>query len=289
MSYYRQSSMSRCVISNTDATWMVVAFYSDYPTGQKFYRLSKDGVSTYTLLGDGLTYKQIAITGITDIVITVGVQGNVSGVVQGTFIKSVQFFGGTAAIVTPSNPATRVYIYGDSITQGGSTVNGGLGAWPYQLRPFIPVLLDGWSGRHLNDDAVDAAARTAFVARITPAAPSIIWLAIGYNDYADSTWTAANFGAAYADVLDKLHAALPSAVIYAQTMIDASSDGINGVGSTLADYRTAIATEQSTRSAWCNLVDGTAIMSTAELVDGVHPNAAGHALYLAYVKTVLGL
>jgi lysophospholipase L1-like esterase len=72
-------------------------------------------------------------------------------------------------------------------------------------------------------------------------------------------------------------------------MIDASSDGINGVGSTLADYRTAIATEQSTRSAWCNLVDGTAIMSTAELVDGVHPNAAGHALYLAYVKTVLGL
>jgi lysophospholipase L1-like esterase len=77
---------------------------------------------------------------------------------------------------------------------------------------------------------------------------------------------------------------MPSLAIYAQTPILKTSDG------SLGDYRAQIATAQSTRTAYCTLVDGTAILNgTTDLDDGVHPTTAGHAKYAAAVKTVLGL
>ena len=79
-------------------------------------------------------------------------------------------------------------------------------------------------------------------------------------------------------------------MIYAQTMIHADSDGNNALGDNLAAYRTAITTAQAARSAWCSLIAGTDIIATGDLLaDGIDPNAAGHAAYLAFVKTTLGL
>ena len=191
------------------------------------------------------------------------------------------------------NPAStpRILLYGDSIHVGGNADNPSLEGVAQLVRNAYSgsLLLEAWGYRSLYDDCVDEAARIAFVSHIANQSPSIIWLGIGTNDYGLSKWTAANFGTAYADLLDKLHVALPSAAIYAQTPVVRATETANAVGSTMAEYRTQISTAQSTRSEYCTLVDGTEILTTDDLADGVHPTTAGHAKYAAYVKTVLGL
>jgi lysophospholipase L1-like esterase len=290
MRYRRSSSFSRIVVNNVSATTLAIRVYSDYPTGQRFLKINKDGVLTKLEIASGSSYLRIDITGITILIITTSTQGNVGGDVQGTYLVSASPIGGSASVAAETNPTPRLLVYGDSIIQGGATVNNGLGTWCYQLRDDIPVIIDGWSGRHLHDDAETEGQRTAYAAQIVIANPSSVWLAVGINDYVNSVWTPAAFGAAYADLLDKIHAALPSAEIYAQTMLDSTSEGVNGLGYTLPNYRTVISDAQSSRSAWCALVDGTAMLDPGTgLLDSVHPNAVGHASCYTYAKTVLGL
>jgi lysophospholipase L1-like esterase len=189
-----------------------------------------------------------------------------------------------AASKVAATTSPRLIVYGDSITVGANSANPSLEGWVQLVRDAYAgsLLIEAFGQRSLNDDASDASARAAFVTYLSGLAPTALWLAIGANDGAK--WTAANFGAAYADLLDKLHTAMPSLAIYAQTPILKTSDG------SLGDYRAQIATAQSTRTAYCTLVDGTAILNgTTDLDDGVHPTTAGHAKYAAAVKTVLGL
>ena len=196
--------------------------------------------------------------------------------------------------LAPVAPATtgRILVYGDSITVGQAASPVMEKAWVMQVRSAAyptSVAAEAWGWRSLYFDASDATKRAALVLTLAGYSPAIIWLAIGTNDYGLNYWTAANFGAAYAALLDDLHTTLPDAVIYCQTPILRTVETANGLGSTLGNYRTQIATAQSTRSAFCTLVDGTAIMTTASLSDGIHPNTAGHTLYADYVKTILGV
>ncbi len=117
------------------------------------------------------------------------------------------------------------------------------------------------------------------------AAPAY-WLAIGTNDYGLDMWSASSFGAAYGGLLDGLHAGMPSSLIYCQTPIVRSTETANGFGNTTTDYRTAIATACATRP-WAKLIDGTQIVTTAALSDGVHPTTAGQATYAAFVLAQL--
>ena len=208
----------------------------------------------------------------------------------GAFITKVR--GNAAMTQVNLTPSNRVVIYGDSIACGQDATPLHEDSWAIQVRrAYYPdsIALEATGGTALWVDCVDATARGVFVAQIVAYAPERIWLAIGTNDYGLNLWTAANFGTAYAALLDDLNTALPSATIFAQTPLLRSVETANGLGSTLGDYRTQIATAQSTRSSYCTLVDGTAIMTTASLADGVHPTTAGHTLYANYVKTVLGI
>jgi lysophospholipase L1-like esterase len=207
--------------------------------------------------------------------------------------------GAYATAVTFSAPATQVFptptprllIYGDSVAVGANATNPSLQGWAQLVRNAYSgsMLLEAWGFRALHDDAVDGAARQALADHIAAQAPALIWLAIGTNDYGLNKWTAAAFGTAYADLLDKLHTALPASVIYTQTPIPRGTETANSVGSTLGNYRTQIETAQAARAAYCTLVDGTDILTTGDLADGVHPTTAGHVLYAAYAETVLGL
>ena len=207
----------------------------------------------------------------------------------GSYIGGLSF--NKTAVLTDKVTTPRMIVYGDSIVCGFNAANPSLsGVWQLVRNAYAgSLLIEARGYRSLYEDCSDAAARTAFTSYLSALSPSVFWMAIGVNDYGLSKWTAANFGAAYADMLDKLHTALPDLVIYAQTPLDRSVETANALGSTLGDYRTVIATAQSTRSAYCTLVDGTAILEVANLPDGTHPDTAGHALYATYVETVLGL
>lgn len=200
---------------------------------------------------------------------------------------------GSAAMTAVSDTASnRLVIYGDSIAVGGNAAVPVRDGWPVLLRTergSDSTVVEAYGYRSLNLDASDSTKRAAFVAKIQALNPTILWVAIGTNDYGLSKWTAASFGAAYAATLDDLHSALPALVIYCQTPLLRTSEAANSYASTLGDYRAQISTAVSARASYCTLVDGTAILTTGQLADGVHPTTAGHAAYAAYVAGVLGV
>lgn len=186
-------------------------------------------------------------------------------------------------------PSDRLLIYGDSIAVGDAATVVMAEAWSLLVRVGrypASTALEAWGSRSLYDDAVDGTARAAFVAKMVTAFSGVtdqkMWLAIGTNDYALNKWSAASFGTAYAALLDDLHTALPDLEIFAQSPLVRSTETANGSGSTLGDYRSQIETACSSR-AWATYVDGSAILTTGDLDDGVHPTTAGHALYAAAV------
>lgn len=200
--------------------------------------------------------------------------------------------GSAAMTAVTESPSNRLVIYGDSIAVGGNSTVPVRDGWPVLLRTergADSTVVEAYGYRSLNLDAADGTKRAAFVAKIQAMNPAVLWLAIGTNDYGLNKWSAASFGTAYAATLDDLHAAMPSLLIYCQTPLLRTSETANGSGSTLGDYRSQISSAVSTRTSYCTLVDGTAILTTGQLSDGVHPTTAGHAAYAAYVAGVLGV
>lgn len=213
-------------------------------------------------------------------------QSKQAATLRGTFLKSIYLSGGVSNLSGPV--ISPMVVYGDSITVGSNSITPAQDAWTMIVRQSHPLIIEAWGYRSLNTDCSDAAARTAFAARLASYSPSVIWLAIGLNDYILETMNAANFEIAYSDFLDKLHAARPTAIIYCQTMIPKTANGANALGSTLENYRTAIVNAQSSRSTYCILVNGTMLVSPSNLdVDGTHPNTTGHAEYAGGVLAVL--
>jgi lysophospholipase L1-like esterase len=179
--------------------------------------------------------------------------------------------------------------YGDSITVGAdSAVPTSQGYAVLQRYLYGKrVAIDGYGYNALNDDTNTPALETAAIARLATYNPSIIWLAVGTNDYGLNKWNAVAFGTAYASFLDQLHAAIPSAKIVAQTPIVRVKETANTFGNTTGDYRAQITAACSTRP-WVTLVNGLSILSTSDLDStGVHPSTAGHAKYAEYVNGIL--
>lgn len=221
-----------------------------------------------------------------------GMQSKSAGTLTGTFLVSI-LTEDAISLTTPTSSG-RMVIYGDSIAVGDGSIHPTLEAWSALLREDRGnVMVEGWGFRTLKQDCVDAAARTAFAARLAGYSPTEIWIAIGTNDYGEDAWSAADFGAAYADMLDKINTALPAATIYCQTPIDRTDESANTFGDTLGDYRTEISDAVATRGAFCTLVDGTDAafpQTPGDLTgDGVHPTTAGHAKYAAAVESILGI
>ena len=207
----------------------------------------------------------------------------------GTYALGISFNAPWTVVAGSTTP--RMLVYGDSLAVGARATNLPLGGWVQILKNSYTgtVINEAWSGRAFWDDCSTAGARTTFAAQIAADTPDTIILAIGCNDRnlitSGAHWVnEAGFASAYGDFLDKLHAALPSAVIYAQTPIitEAEAAGIISV-------RAAITTAQSSRSAFVTLVDGLSIMDASKLDDELHPTTEGQAIYGAFMIDLLGL
>ena len=279
----------------TDATSFKVTSYnniaSSFPT---YTRLGVyvNGVYSESIAPTANGTSEAAFTlpsGTKVISIANGLQSTLgSGGPKGTFLTTIA----ANAALTQQFPsaANRMLVYGDSISVGGNTTVLMQEAWVLLVRAALyprSVALEGWGYRALYDDCLDATARAAFVAKVAAYNPSQFWLAIGTNDYGLNKWSAASFGTAYAALLDDLHTALPTLVIYCQSPILRSVETANGSGSTMGNYRTQISTAAAARSSYCTFVDGTSFMTTANIPDGVHPNTAGHALFASAVLGVV--
>lgn len=291
---YLETSLLSRVVFTTTATQIDITAYSSIAAS--FYSYAEVGVivngsyvQSVQLPGNGAFQGRVVLSaGSKTVEVFAGLQIIPDGQIIGTWPVSIK---ANAAItqIFPT-PSDRVVFYGDSITAGGNSSIPTQKGYPALVRLTNPdsVSVEAQGYRSLFADCANSTLRAEFVEKLTAYDPDKIWLAIGTNDYGLEPWSAASFGAAYAALLDDLHVALPSALIYAQTPILRAVETANGWGSSLGDYRTQIAAAQSTRSSYCTLVDGSAFMTLASIPDGVHPNDAGHALYAAAVKTALG-
>lgn len=248
-----------------------------------YIAFTADGSKTTTFTGLTAGSKTVTLVN--------GPQSKPSSSVIGSFVKSIK--ADDASIVQTFPTATnRILVYGDSISVGAFATIPMQSAWDLDVRAAYytdSLAVEAYGYRSLYDDCVDATARSAFVSKLSAYSPSIIWLAIGTNDYGLNKWSAASFGTAYAALLDDIHTALPSAAIYCQSPIVRTTETANGSGSTLGDYRTQISNAASARSGYCTYCDGSAYMLTSDLTDGVHPNTTGHGKYATAVKTQLGI
>jgi lysophospholipase L1-like esterase len=225
--------------------------------------------------------------------IVAGLQTKPSATILGTFPMAVRFIGGDGivSLISPDSPIDRICIYGDSISCGGNADNPGDEAWSVLLRQTVPVIHESYGWRTLFADCPDAAGRTTFAAKVASYAPGSVLLTIGTNDYGLNTQSAADFGTAYADLLDKLHAVLENITLYCMSPIGRSSEVANSFGDTLGAYRTEISTAAAARD-YCTYLAGTDILPYSApyfSADGLHPNTAGHALMLTNIKLAIGL
>lgn len=214
-----------------------------------------------------------------------------------TYLVSAEFKdakGGNAvsATLVPPSSANRLVIYGDSIAAGASASIPPLGGWAARLKAAWQgsVLVDAFGYSRFQERASSSGLRAAFATRMTGFSPSKLYLAIGTNDYGiPGSWNAADFGAAYADVLDRIHTIAPTLPIYCQSPLSrGTADEANSAGSTLANYRTQIETAANARSSYCTYIHGPDIMTAAGLsADDLHPSTAGHATLFAAISAIL--
>lgn len=222
---------------------------------------------------------------------------------QGSYIDSVvlkDWFATPTYTLIPPSDAYKLIVYGDSITVGAFASSPARNA-PAVLVRWLwgdrNVMVEGHGFRALYDDASDATARTNFANRLAGYNAQYLWLAIGTNDYgASADWSAANFGTAYADLLDKIHTAAPDLQIFCQSPIQRiapAGETANGFGNTLDDYRSQISTAVSTRTSYCTYVNGASggVVSNAGIdTDGIHINNVGAGQYAEKIRrTVYGL
>lgn len=206
----------------------------------------------------------------------------------GTYLVSCNFEL-SSTLVTPSF-TERLVVYGDSISTGYSSEVHSLHGWTARLRSDISsVLIEGWGYRKLHDDCDDHTSRVAFAAYLVGLSPDNLWIQVGTNDYAFESWTAANFGVAYEDLLDEINALDAGLTIYCQSPTPRTTEGDLGLGDTLDDYRDAVEAATVGR-AYTVFVDGTTLCTVDQVIDsGVHPTTEGHASYYLGVKAALGL
>jgi len=293
--YFIQTSDGARLVYTTEATNVVVGIYNDlfvtYPTLTEI-GVRVDGVDLTAIApgaGGNVGVSLDLAAGAKTVEFINGLQSAVGGVLprRGTFIRNLKFNAAATQIVPTSTP--KILIFGDSISSGQAATHPSLEGWAQLVRnDYVgAVQFETYGVASLFLVGSTAQKRTDFAQLLANQSPATIWLAIGTNDYGLELWSAADFGTAYADLLVKLHAVLPSAVIYAQTPIDRTVETEIEAGfGALGDYRTAIATAVSGKEAYCTLVDGSAW--TIELDgSGVHPTTVGHAAYADAVKTVL--
>jgi hypothetical protein len=198
------------------------------------------------------------------------------------------------------NPGTA-YAVNDIFLQGGATWRV-LNAQPagtlpsigpnYELRGFDGrVTLQAYGSRRLFDDCATPAATTAFIASLaaltgTVAGSRLVW-SIGANDWASGFTNVAAFQAAYLGALNAMPATslatIPLLII--KPGLTTSRETASRTDMSLPNIRTAIDAAVAANAAGATpkasvtVIDGSTLITTAHLVDGVHMNVGGHVIF----------
>lgn len=223
---------------------------------------------------------------------TVRITEGLSGTEGGTGEEAIE--GGTRVVELsaptlvkihpPSLPTHRLVMVGDSIVVG-DTGNASIplrdSALAHLRRCGVwqtTAIGRGWGAWYdWQSDPGKLLQQIVFAADGTEV--NAVWFALGTNDYGLSRQTPAAVQAQVETMLRMTAMIMPNAKIYVQTPLVRTTETANTLGYTLGNYRTAIAAGVTAAggSAVATTVDGSAMLATGDLQDGVHPSATGHA------------
>lgn len=224
----------------------------------------------------------------------------------GQYITSVS---GTGISIPSTPPATskRIVFYGDSIVTGAkasvaatksffgimrAAYSGRLTSVSFGNRSLSQDVGSGTAGQNNGYGSV-AALSAALVAACQEGNPGtkILWIQMGVNDYLNNYLSPTNWATQMGAVLDAVHAADASIVIYLMSIFTTQVEATtNGGGFVPPDFRTAAANVQSTRTGFVTLVSGLSMANGGAgwFVDPVHFNDTGHAGIATNMRAVLG-
>jgi hypothetical protein len=152
------------------------------------------------------------------------------------------------------------------------------------------IISAGWGSGGLvsyaSGEIVEEAKRAYGASGVAASAFKIL-IQVGRNDAAAQI-AASTHGTRLSGVIDALVAVNTDWKIYCLTPIPQTTETWGAV--TLTQYRTEIASVVTGKSdANVTTIDGTAVMTTGDLFDGVHPDDDGHTAYAGQIRTALGL
>ncbi|KOX28256.1 GDSL family lipase [Saccharothrix sp. NRRL B-16348] len=192
----------------------------------------------------------------------------------------------TAPAAAESNGGTRVMPLGDSITEG-TQVPGGyrIGLWQrfgggnYRV-DFVGAEFNGPEslGDHDHEghpgwriDQIDANA----VTWLRNTNPRTVLLHIGTNDVLQN-FDLANAPARLSALVDKITATVPNADVFVATIIPLANAGQESAARTFNATIPGMVQSKANAGKRVRLVDMHAALTTADLIDGVHPTATGY-------------
>jgi lysophospholipase L1-like esterase len=206
------------------------------------------------------------------------------------------------AAVAESNGGVRVMPLGDSITEG-TQVPGGyrIGLWQrlsaagYRV-DFVGSQVNGPAalGDHDHEghpgwriDQIDA----SITGWVRTTSPRTVLLHAGTNDVLQNFNTAGAPGR-LSTLIDHITAAAPAADVFVATIIPLANSGQEATARTFNAALPGIVQSKVTSGKRVHLVDMHAALTTADLIDGVHPTAGGYdkmaATWYAAMRAVPG-
>ncbi|MEV5710891.1 cellulose binding domain-containing protein [Actinoallomurus sp. NPDC052274] len=209
---------------------------------------------------------------------------------------------GVGSAYAESNGGVRVMPLGDSITDG-ITVPGGyrIGLWQrfandgYKV-DFVGSLSNGPAalGDHDHEghsgwriDQIDANIGTW----LRTYTPHTVLLHIGTNDVIQNH-DLAGAPARLSALLDHITATVPTAEVFVATIIPLADSGLEANARTFNAAIPGVVQSKVNAGEHLHLVDMHAALTTADLADGVHPNATGYdkmaAAWYSALKSVSG-
>lgn len=192
----------------------------------------------------------------------------------------------TDAAAVPPDARAPIVVYGDSKTAGFySDLPGRDGLVPVMRRAGQRVICEAYGGRAFVSDVgttISAAACNGFARKLTRHAPKLVVVAIGRNDFTGATFTLANWTSQLGNLCDAISTVSPGTRILLVTFTTEGTENPNGNGDTWTQWRTAMETVASTRTAFVRVCRAHALWHNEQdgqyTSDTVHPNSAGYAL-----------
>jgi hypothetical protein len=182
------------------------------------------------------------------------------------------------------NEEQRMLGFGGSMMSGFKVSAMHFG-WPSVFERTSDIKFDGmgWGGQTLSYftnnwffSVFDRMERTR---------PSYLWVGHGYNDWSTAV-TLANYQAWYSNLVYKVEAYQPQVRVFIQPPLGYGTT-TNANGNTLAEFRNAV-TNVHLAFPRTVLVDWTALATSGEIVDGIHPGEAGNLRWGMYATELIG-